>query len=172
MATQYPTEREEFGNEIQVLEKRIKELEKRNRELNIALMYRSAESSGYQEKSLRLEAKVVNLEDRLLVKGVAFEDKERMLLHAREEVRRLLTLIKIHKMQTGHNLCWMNDLVLWREALQNLDIQYPHDTIPPEEEFELGCEAWCKPYYRSRSNGQGKLSVGEPPAMPWYDKSK
>jgi len=88
---------------------------------------------------------------------------------AREEARRLLGLIQTHKDQTGHNLCWMNDLILWRNALGDHTLKYPHQTVLPEAEFKIGCEAWCGPYYRSRLVCQGKLPIGKPPALPGYD---
>lgn len=64
---------------------------------------------------------------------------------AREETRRLRSAIETHREQTGHNLCWLNDVKLW-EALGDGKTNYPHDTLPPEEEFAMGCKA----YYRSR----------------------
>lgn len=64
---------------------------------------------------------------------------------AREEVRRLRTAIETHRDQTGHNLCWLNDVKLW-EVLGDGVSAYPHVSIPSEEEFFLGCRA----YYASR----------------------
>lgn len=156
--------------ENQRLKEEISRLKIRLGQQAVEIMQKSAQISATEERVLRTEARAMDLEGRLLIKGIVFEDKERMLIHAREETRRLLTLIKIHKMQTGHDLCWMNDLALWREALYDQTIEYPHDTVPPEEEFELGCEAWCRPYYRSRSKCQDQLLVGKPPVMPGYDK--
>lgn len=115
----------------------IESLRKRNRELVIEIVRRSAEAS-----------------------------------EAREEVRRLLGIIQTHKDQTGHNLCFMNDINLWRKAFKDSSIEYPHDTIPPEEEFEPGCEVWCRPYYRSRHKCQGQLPVSAPPRMPGYEEEK
>jgi hypothetical protein len=51
-----------------------------------------------------------------------------------------------HRSQTGNNLCWENDLELW-QILEGSE-QYPHDTLPPEQEFLRN----CKKYYDSRKN--------------------
>ena len=61
MSIQYPTEREEFNFETERLNKIINQLEHKNRELNIALMRKSAEASEAQEtlKRCRLEWEIV-----------------------------------------------------------------------------------------------------------------
>ena len=61
MATQYPTEQEEFGRELERLGKKIKELEASSNELNISLMRKSAEASEAKEelKRLKLEWEIV-----------------------------------------------------------------------------------------------------------------
>ena len=156
--------------QIDDLEMRLMAFEKRNRELAVELMQMSAEKVQAEERALRLEVQVEDLTDLQWLK----EDDERtnLLKKSRKEARRLLMLVKIHKLHTHHNLCFMNDLTLWREGLGDSSIEYPHDTIPPEEEFDQGCEAWCKPYYRSRRKCQGQLPVGKPPAMPGYEGEK
>lgn len=168
MATQYP------DNNNQQLLDRIAELEERNKKLNIELMQRSAEAVEAQERELRLEINVQNLQDLIVVRDLIGipNTKDKLTINALAEQKRLRMLIEIHKLHTGHNLCWMNDLQLWREALGDNSIEYPHDTIPPQDEFEPGCEVWCRPYYKSRSKCQGQLLAGKPPALPGYEKSK
>ena len=153
-------------------ELQIKALKTRNEELTTELMHTLANMVSAQEKILRLEARVEDVTDMNWLKDDPNDEKPKLLREARKEARRLKMLIKIHQLHTHHNLCFMNDLTLWREAFNDLDIRYPHDTIPPEQEFELGCEAWCKPYYRSRTKCQGNLPVGKPPALPGYEDSK
>jgi hypothetical protein len=54
MATQYPSEREEWGDLSAILQARIKELEQKNEELNIALMKKSSEASEAREELKRI----------------------------------------------------------------------------------------------------------------------
>lgn len=155
---------------IDDLETRVMILEKRKQELVVELVQMSAEKVQAEEKVLRLEARADDLVDLQWLK----EDDERakLLIEARREARRLLMLVKIHKLHTHHNLCWMNDVALWREVLYDQDIQYPHDTIPSQDEFEPGCESWCGPYYKSRKKCQGQLLVGKPPVLPGYENDE
>ena len=159
--------RDELGDDLY---NRIDDLEKHNKGLVIELMQMSAEKVQAEEGALRLEVQVEDLTDLQWLKEG--DERTKLLRETRKEARRLSMLIKIHKLHTHHNLCFMNDLVLWRGALRDNSIEYPHDTIPPEEEFDQGCEAWCKPYYRSRSKCQGQLPIGKPPALPGYEESK
>ena len=64
-----------------------------------------------------------------------------------DEVRSLRAGIGIHRSQTGHSLCWLNDVELWR--LLEPDPAYPHDTLPVREEFLRQCRA----YHESRLKG-------------------
>lgn len=50
---------------------------------------------------------------------------------------------KHHEDTYGHGMCWENDVELWKSIDINV---YPHDSLPPEEEFL--CK--CKEYYNSR----------------------
>jgi hypothetical protein len=68
------------------------------------------------------------------------------------EVRRLRDGIREHRSQTGHALCWLNDVALWR--LLEDEPAYPHETLPVREEFLAN----CRRYYQSRLDG-----------MPWAD---
>jgi hypothetical protein len=63
------------------------------------------------------------------------------------EVQRLREGIRYHRSQTGHSLCWINDVALWR--LIEDDPTYPHDTLPVREEFLAN----CRRYYQSRLEG-------------------
>jgi hypothetical protein len=63
------------------------------------------------------------------------------------EVLRLRAAIAAHADKRGHELCWLNDLDLWKAA--GLDAGYPHDSLPVREEFL----AQCQRYYASRVNG-------------------
>ncbi|MDP3763647.1 MAG: hypothetical protein Q8Q92_03300, partial [bacterium] len=101
----------------------IDALEKHNKGLVIELMQMSAEKVQAEERALRLEVQVEDLTDLQWLK----EDDEKtdLLKKARKEARRLSMLIKIHKLHTHHNLCFMNDLALWREALNDPSIAYP-----------------------------------------------
>jgi hypothetical protein len=69
-----------------------------------------------------------------------------------QEVRRLRDGIREHRAQSGHALCWLNDVALWR--LLEDDPTYPHDTLPVREEFLAN----CRRYYQSRLDG-----------TPWVD---
>ena len=161
---------------IDDLEFRLMNLEQRNKELIIELMQRSAQASGAREEAIRLRAEVKNLNEKLIAPdfiskmtliGKDLAEQVLKLLSEESEVRRLLMLITIHKDQTGHNLCWMNDLRLWREALNDSSIEYPHRTIPKHKEFvEVGCEAYCRPYFESRFIPVLPPAVPGMPEMP------
>ena len=64
-----------------------------------------------------------------------------------KEVQRLREGIRDHRSQTGHSLCWLNDVALWR--LVDDKPTYPHDTLPVREEFLANCQR----YYQSRLEG-------------------
>jgi hypothetical protein len=49
LSTQYPSEREESGDEIRRLNEIVKNLEERNKQLNVELMRKSAEASEAKE---------------------------------------------------------------------------------------------------------------------------
>lgn len=63
------------------------------------------------------------------------------------EVRWLRNGIREHQRQTGHALCWLNDLDLWR--LLDPQADYPHATLPVRDEFF----GQCRTYYESRLTG-------------------
>jgi hypothetical protein len=71
-----------------------------------------------------------------------------------EEVLRLRAAIAAHSAKRGHELCWLNDLELWKAI--GIDGGYPHDSLPVREEFL----AQCHRYYASRVSGS---SYEEPP---------
>lgn len=56
----------------------------------------------------------------------------------------LVAAIKKHREQSGHNLCWLNDLELWKVI--DPDATYPHDKVPGREEFL----SQCARYHESR----------------------
>jgi hypothetical protein len=64
-----------------------------------------------------------------------------------EEALRLHDAIRSHRDKTGHELCWLNDVELWKTIGENP--AYPHDTLPVREEF-LG---QCSRFYESRLKG-------------------
>jgi hypothetical protein len=64
-----------------------------------------------------------------------------------QEVVRLRAAIREHQSKRGHDLCWINDLALWKTIDE--DAQYPHDSLPVHDEFLAGCEL----YYQSRLTG-------------------
>jgi hypothetical protein len=63
------------------------------------------------------------------------------------EVLRLRAAIAAHSAKRGHELCWLNDLELWKAI--GIDVGYPHDSLPMREEFL----AQCHRYYASRVSG-------------------
>jgi hypothetical protein len=63
------------------------------------------------------------------------------------EVLRLRNAISLHHSASGHELCWLNDVELWKAA--GLEGKYPHATLPVREEF-LG---QCAKYHESRLKG-------------------
>ena len=69
-----------------------------------------------------------------------------------QEVKRLRDGIRVHQSQTGHSLCWLNDIELWK--LLDANAGYPHETLPVREEFMEN----CKRFYASRLQG-----------TPWQD---
>ena len=128
-------------------------LRSRNRELVVEVMRMSAEASKHQEEIIRLNDQLAGIEELGVTMHLPQDEKDRALIEAARESRRLYMLIEIHMKQTGHNLCWMNDLRLWQEAFRDPKIEYPHESIPSGAEFvEVGCEEFCKPYYTSRFN--------------------
>lgn len=64
-----------------------------------------------------------------------------------EEIRRLHEAIRIHQEKTGHALCWLNDIELWRAV--DSEPRYPHETLPIREEFLKQCGR----FYESRVKG-------------------
>ncbi len=68
-------------------------------------------------------------------------------LKLRARIQELENAIRQHRDQTGNNLCWENDRELW-SLLEDTpkDLQYPHETVPPEKEFLTNCQK----YYTSR----------------------
>ncbi len=63
------------------------------------------------------------------------------------EVKRLRMGIRNHQAQTGHSLCWLNDVELWK--LLDKNAAYPHETLPVRDEFLAN----CKKFYVSRLEG-------------------
>jgi hypothetical protein len=80
------------------------------------------------------------------------DSRDPLVRRLAQEVRRLRDGIRQHRSQTGHSLCWLNDLELWR--LLDTDAAYPHASLPVREEFLEN----CKRYYASRLEG-----------TPWQD---
>ena len=63
------------------------------------------------------------------------------------EVLRLRDAIASHAAKRGHELCWLNDVELWKAI--GIDAGYPHDSVPVREEFLKQCGR----YYASRVIG-------------------
>jgi len=63
-----------------------------------------------------------------------------------EENRRLRAAIEKHREQSGHALCWLNDVELWSVLGP---AQYPHASLPVREEFLKQCAR----YHESRLTG-------------------
>ena len=63
------------------------------------------------------------------------------------EVRHLRSLIRAHAAKRGHELCWLNDLALWKAV--GVEGGYPHDSLPVRAEFL----AQCQRYYTARLTG-------------------
>ena len=78
--------------------------------------------------------------------------RELLVARLAQEVLRLRQGIRHHRSQTGHSLCWLNDVALWQLLDENAG--YPHDTLPVQEEFVANCQR----FYRSRLEG-----------TPWVD---
>lgn len=70
------------------------------------------------------------------------------------EVLRLRRAIATHAAKRGHELCWLDDVDLWRAA--GIPGIYPHDTLPVREEFLVQ----CRRYYEARIRG---TAYEEPP---------
>lgn len=82
------------------------------------------------------------------ITDVSIEDllthEDKLVSGLAREVKTLRDGIRHHRAQTGHSLCWINDVELWK--LIEDDPQYPHDTLPVREEFLANCRA----FYESR----------------------
>jgi len=63
------------------------------------------------------------------------------------EVLRLRNAIATHAAKRGHELCWLNDVALWKAI--GIEGDYPHDSVPVREEFL----AQCGRYHASRVLG-------------------
>ena len=63
------------------------------------------------------------------------------------EVLRLRDAIATHATKRGHELCWLNDVELWKAI--GIDSGYLHDSLPVREEFL----AQCARYHASRVTG-------------------
>lgn len=63
------------------------------------------------------------------------------------EVLRLRDAIATHAAKRGHELCWLNDVELWKAI--GIDTGYPHDSLPVRAEFL----AQCARYHASRVSG-------------------
>jgi hypothetical protein len=75
------------------------------------------------------------------------KSSNKIVSHLAQEVMRLREGIREHKSQTGHSLCWLNDLELWK--LVDPEPKYPHETLPVQDEFLHN----CRKYYESRVKG-------------------
>lgn len=56
------------------------------------------------------------------------------------EILRLRAGIREHQEASGHALCWLNDVALWKLLDENAT--YPHDTLPVREEFLNQCQRY------------------------------
>jgi hypothetical protein len=63
------------------------------------------------------------------------------------EVVRLRSAIVTHAAKRGHELCWLNDVALWKTV--GIEGDYPHNAVPVREEFL----AQCARYHASRVSG-------------------
>lgn len=98
------------------------------------------------ERNARLEQR-----NRELVKEVM--EKSADLSEAREERDRVKLEVQLHSEQTGHNMCWLTDLRLWRAVLGDHIVAYPHSTVPPKSEFVgVGCEAYFASRFKAAPN--------------------
>jgi hypothetical protein len=79
------------------------------------------------------------------------------------EVKRLRAGVREHQSATGHELCWLNDVALWR--LLEKDAAYPHETLPVRDEFLNQCRC----YYESRI---ADTPYAEPRAKQTVKKAK
>jgi hypothetical protein len=63
------------------------------------------------------------------------------------EALRLRSAIATHASKRGHELCWLNDVALWKTV--GIEGDYPHEWVPVREEFL----AQCARYHASRTEG-------------------
>jgi len=75
----------------------------------------------------------------LVARGLQLNASSTQLQQSKDEIDRLLGLITKHRTKTGQDLCWENDLELWRDAFRDQTIEYPHVTLPDWASFMQGC---------------------------------
>ena len=84
------------------------------------------------------------------------------------EVLQLRTAIAGHAAKRGHELCWINDVELWKTI--GIDAGYPHDSLPVKEEFLAQCvrfhasrvigTAYAEPLTRTPVTGRPRSETG------------
>ena len=102
-----------------------------------------------------------NLPDEEITRLSGDSDDTVRLLAA--EVARLRAGIKSHRSATGHELCWLNDVELWKLVEDNP--AYPHETLPVQDEFL----SQCRRYHESRLKNS---PYAEPQARATVKKTK
>jgi hypothetical protein len=69
-------------------------------------------------------------------------------LKAERRNRKLWRAVREHYSQRGHDRCWMDDEILYREA--NLIVNRRDFKLPPLPEWRENCEKHCEAYWRDR----------------------
>ena len=95
--------------------------------------------------------------------NACLSSEEEQVVSLVAEVLRLRRGVQTHQKKSGHELCWLNDLELWK--LIDSTVVYPHETLPVREEF-LG---QCRRFYDSRLSG---TPYEEPKPQNTVDKKK
>lgn len=82
------------------------------------------------------------------------------LSEAREEAKRLRLEIEVHRDQTGHNKCWMNDWRLHQSLKDGKLSALPDPSKIPLAEMLLGCSTYC-PSLEKKVSEQDKMMIHE-----------
>ena len=87
--------------------------------------------------------------------NVALMEKSAEAVEAREELMRMRLEVEIHRMHTGHNVCWLNDERLWQAVLKDGKSAYPHHALPSRKDLLKGCHTYIGSRFKEVCRDRG-----------------